>query len=386
VIIIRWLGGQWVTNTWIAAPPPHWVSSNPDPSSLAIYPGQAFFIQNNDNVELDLAFGGEVLEGSLVHNVPAGVSYAASMVPQARPLGMDGEAGTLQFPAAGGDQVALYNNGFYTTYTFDDNIPGWTFTDPVIGLAEGFYIQKAPPGALWTQNFVVSSPCGPRLTITRMLPEAGIFTITWPESRLEWQLQSAPDPEGPWSRAGCCPDYAVTVTPGAPARFYRLLHEPAPVVPILCSRLSISNTFDFYWRMPGYQLQKRLYSASSWSDVPDVPVLEGGAYHVSLDDLAGWVIERSGHLYFTNNCINSYTFTNVAPCARIDWFVTNSSVVCRGVSQPANVFAYCTNWMFHTTGYGWYLTTSAGITPDPGYQYPTFNPTNEPTFFRLRKQ
>jgi hypothetical protein len=374
VLLYKWSpgGGQW--GNGIAGIGGVW--SDP---SVTLNPGEGALLCNGES-PLNLTFVGEVLEGNLTNPVPSGANVISSLVPQARPLGTNGQAGTLRFPASPNDIASLYNAGSWISCTVDPFGLVWTTTnliaqDPFIGVAQAFLCQKAV-AADWIQNFVVSHPCGPRLAIA-LRPTDRYVTVTW-GAPPEWQLQWADDLEGQWhSLYGQASPF--TFLPDTNVRFFRLAR------PVLWCRLTSTNTFLLSWRGPGYQLQKRPSSAPSWTDVPAVPVLVGDEYQVSLDDLSGWVIETCSQLYITNNCITNVTY-NVGACT--NWFVTNF-VTCvngQGTNFLPNVVAYCTNGLFFTTGYGWYLTNSAGITPNPGCQQPTFYPTNEPTFFRLRSK
>jgi len=171
--------------------------------------------------------------------------------------------------------------------------------------------------------------------------------------------------------------------------------------PILHARLSSTNTILLSWHSPCYQLQKnfRLDSAPSWRDVTNVPVLVGDEYHVSLDELGGEVVEWCSYLFATSLSATSCTnlFSNpplyVGHC--INWFVTNilecpykncGEYVTNTCPNYTNVYSWCSNHLFHTTGYGWYLTNlNGGVPPtEPGSHGPVFLATNEPTFFRLR--
>jgi len=146
----------------------------------------------------------------------------------------------------------------------------------------------------------------------------------------------------------------------------------------LCARLSSTNTIHLYWHPSGYQLQKRLYSAPSWTDVPDVPVLVGDRYLVSLDELSGWVTKTCHSVYMTNNCITNITY-DVGPCTSL-WFVTNN------VHCATNVVAYCVNNLFIATGFGWYWYNDTNSEVFPSNCGVSWGPTNEQTLFRLRRQ
>jgi hypothetical protein len=308
-----------------------------DPS-VPLNPGGGVMLTNGDTQSLTLTFVGTVLEGNLMNSIPIGVDVArSSLVPQALPLGQSGQAGTLQFPAADRDDVYLWNGAGYLSYQFSSDDGDWVPAGPFIGVAQGFLVHKAAPPNVWTRNFVVSNPCGPRLAIAQTLMGTNRYvTVTW-DAPPEWQLQCADDPEGSWGSmyGQTSPFTFLLPDTNVLKRFFRLAN------PILSCRYTSTNTFLLSWHTAGHVLQTRPAAVPGWTDVPDAPVLVGDEYQVSLDDQAGWVTETCQNL--TNN-------------------------------------------LFVTTGLGWYWYNYTNTHNIPTNCWVSWTPTNPATLFRLRHQ
>ena len=322
--------------------------------NASLNPGEGGLLFNGDfHSPLNLTFVGEVMLGDLTRNIPAGTNVLSSMVPRARGLGTNGQAGTLEFPAAPGDSASLYSAGSWIEYQyqFDSTNLVWLPKPPFLEVAQAFWCEKAV-AADWVQSVdVMMNPCGPRLAIAAG-PATNSVTVTW-DAPPEWELQCSSDPERGWTTwYGEASPSTFSLNPNEP-RFFRLVN------PALRCRYTETNTFLLSWRTPGYQLQQKRCSAPSWTDVPDAPVIVGDEYQVSLDDLSGWVVETCHHLYSSTvgDCTNAVR-VYFGPCT--NWFTTNSFPCANCVGHtncPAaiNVYAWSTNWWFHTTGYGWYL-------------------------------
>jgi hypothetical protein len=106
-------------------------------------PGEGVFIQVGS--ETTLTFVGEVMQGTLENNMPAGLSIKGSMVPAEESLDDVG------FPAELGDTVFLFRDGDYvpSTYIASFNPPAV----PKVG--EAFWVQRANE-ATWTREFNVN--------------------------------------------------------------------------------------------------------------------------------------------------------------------------------------------------------------------------------------
>jgi hypothetical protein len=110
--------------------------SNPD---MDLSPGIGFFVDNPSAGTVVNTFVGEVLQGVLVNNLPAGFSTEGSLVPQA------GSINDLHgIPGETGDVIRLYANdgqggGSYVMSVFADGV--WT-PDLTLGVGEGFISEK----------------------------------------------------------------------------------------------------------------------------------------------------------------------------------------------------------------------------------------------------
>jgi len=111
-------------------------------------PGEGGFFKNNTGSAVILTFVGEVPQGVLSNNIPAGFSVRSSMVPQAEGL----NTFTSPLPVEDGDQVFVYNGG-YAAYTYDGLALAWD-GNPTIQVGQGFFIHKAHTSA-WIRNFTV---------------------------------------------------------------------------------------------------------------------------------------------------------------------------------------------------------------------------------------
>lgn len=111
-------------------------------------PGEGAFIKNVTGSPMTLTFVGEVPQGELQSDLPAGFSIRSSMVPQA-----GAATSVLGFPAQPGDSIFKYADG-YTTYIFDEFDEVWLPNDPVIGVGEAFFTKKINAGN-WARNFSV---------------------------------------------------------------------------------------------------------------------------------------------------------------------------------------------------------------------------------------
>jgi hypothetical protein len=110
--------------------------SNPD---MDLSPGIGFFVDNPSATTVVNTFVGEVLQGVLVNNLPAGFSTEGSLVPQA------GSINDIHgIPGEPGDIIQLYVNdgqggGGYIMSVFMDG--AWT-PDLTLAVGEGFISEK----------------------------------------------------------------------------------------------------------------------------------------------------------------------------------------------------------------------------------------------------
>ena len=147
-----------------------WFSADdPDPT---INPGEGFFFQNTTAQALNLTFVGEVPSGTL-HNPVTGNNrwtIRSSVVPKGLRLGdtdaTTGTANTLEFPAAGGDAVYIFDTATQAYLAQYDYIGGfgWFSADdpdpdgPLIQPGSAFFLQAGSGTAArdWVQTFSVN--------------------------------------------------------------------------------------------------------------------------------------------------------------------------------------------------------------------------------------
>ena len=134
--IFKWTGSTYESSTFLGV----WS----DDSELV--PGEGVFIQVSE--PLTITFVGDVPQGQLVTQLPAGFSIKSSKVPQS--AGLD----ALGFPADVGDSVYLFNRTAqsYDSFTF---LGVWSPTVPTPAVGEAFFVQKTVAGS-WTRAFSVN--------------------------------------------------------------------------------------------------------------------------------------------------------------------------------------------------------------------------------------
>jgi hypothetical protein len=125
----------------------------PTAGTNIINPGQAFFVQNVATTPITITFVGEVPQGDLSVQYPAGFTLLGSQVPQAGKVETD-----LKLPAKANDQVYVFTNGAYLPASRKLASGAWVGGggEPVIGVGQGFWLQAAAAGN-WTRTFSVNS-------------------------------------------------------------------------------------------------------------------------------------------------------------------------------------------------------------------------------------
>jgi hypothetical protein len=128
--------------------PPNWLPLTID---MTLNPGEAAFISNGSGGDLSATFVGEVMEGDLVVDTPAGFSMVSSMVPQ------EGTLTELELNGVDGDTVYVFDamTQNYLPSTFDEleDPPAWLPALDV-SVGEGFWINRGA-ASQWARNFVV---------------------------------------------------------------------------------------------------------------------------------------------------------------------------------------------------------------------------------------
>lgn len=118
-------------------------------TAMTLEPGEGAFISVPDGAQVDAIFVGEVAQGELTTDFPAGFSLASSQVPQEAPI----------------TQLGLDANSVSAVYKFDNASNGYTafpaiagvgfLPEPTIGIGEAVFLEAAAPGS-WTRTFSVS--------------------------------------------------------------------------------------------------------------------------------------------------------------------------------------------------------------------------------------
>jgi hypothetical protein len=118
--------------------------------NVSLAPGEGGFIKNPLATPITLTFVGEVLQGSLTNDLPAGYSVRSSKVPQSGLVST-----TLGLPANPADVLYKYVplTG-YSIFTFDEFDLAWTPSQPTINVGEAFFSFKGAASS-WVRNFTV---------------------------------------------------------------------------------------------------------------------------------------------------------------------------------------------------------------------------------------
>jgi hypothetical protein len=124
-------------------------------STVTLDPGVGFFLKNAASTNLNITFVGEVPQSTdtapLTVTLAAGFNLVGSVVPQSGKLEAD-----LKYPAVNGDVLYRYNGTGYDSFT--RRAATWTGgeTDPLINVAQGFWLN-AKTGGAWTRTFTVQN-------------------------------------------------------------------------------------------------------------------------------------------------------------------------------------------------------------------------------------
>jgi hypothetical protein len=123
-----------------------------DSTTMTLDPGEGAFIFNpSKTASFNVTFVGEVPQGDVSINIPAGYSIISSKVPQAG--GLD----TLGYVPAASDAIFRFDNAknAYSVYRYDADFQAWDPGTPSVNVGESFFILKAAAGK-WTRTFTVN--------------------------------------------------------------------------------------------------------------------------------------------------------------------------------------------------------------------------------------
>src|SRR6266404_3215859 len=124
-------------------------------AAQAILPGEGFFVFNGGTTTWVNTFVGDVMQGSLSHQVLAGLSIQSSEVPQS-----GGLVSLLGYPVAENDAVYIWDTPTQGYKIGQFVFGGWSgdFTaEPTVAVGQGFFVSK-PAAVPWPRTFSVNTP------------------------------------------------------------------------------------------------------------------------------------------------------------------------------------------------------------------------------------
>jgi hypothetical protein len=109
------------------------------------------FVRNPTTATISFTFVGEVQQGTLVNDLPKGLSIKSSMVPQ------KGTASALGLVGEPGDQLFQFNSATqsYEVSGFDDIDNTWLPALKELEVGDAFFLKKVKAGT-WTRTFTVN--------------------------------------------------------------------------------------------------------------------------------------------------------------------------------------------------------------------------------------
>jgi hypothetical protein len=115
-----------------------------------LVPGEGAFILNPSDAAFTVTFVGEVPQGDVSVNIPAGYSIVSSKVPQS------GTLGSLGYVPAANDTIYRFNNTTgYQPASYDPDFQAWDPSEPSVNVGESFFVFKKAAGT-WTRTFSVN--------------------------------------------------------------------------------------------------------------------------------------------------------------------------------------------------------------------------------------
>lgn len=120
-----------------------------DPTQELV-PGEGAFIQNPSANPQTLTFVGEVPQGNLTQQVPAGFSIQAGQVPQE-----GGIESVHEFPAEQGDTVYVFDPAVQNYVIYSYIFGSWQPEEPVLEVGQSVFVDKASDST-WARTFSVN--------------------------------------------------------------------------------------------------------------------------------------------------------------------------------------------------------------------------------------
>ena len=232
---------------------------------MSILPGEGAVIWNPGEAFRNTLVG-NVIQGELVNELPAGFSLCSSMVPQEGRLTSD-----LWFPAAYGDAVFFLNpDGSYRRY--DYWATGWHPEEPVVRVGEAFWSCKLAP-TNWVRLFSVID----------------VYTLPAPSYRIR---SFAAGPEVTTN----CLHHAIPYLPAMPGPVYA---APTRSVQLRATALNPAG-MNYQWRKSGATLTDGLRLTGAQNDTLVLTDLQKGAddgvYTVTATNAAGRIVAHAAKI------------------------------------------------------------------------------------------
>jgi hypothetical protein len=120
------------------------------PADGAVFPpGKGFFVQNTSINPITLTFIGVVPEGTKTNYISPGFNLLGSQFLLAGRIEAD-----FHLPARNGDRIYQFNTNSQSYVIYMRQPTGWNPIEPVIGFAEGFFLETTN-AAIWTNSYSV---------------------------------------------------------------------------------------------------------------------------------------------------------------------------------------------------------------------------------------
>lgn len=121
-------------------------------AAQTLAPGVGFWLYLDGGAAKTVTFVGDVMQGTLTTDLCKGFNLVGSKVPQAGAL-----QAALGYTPADGDIIFQWdctNQKYKDSSSYDSTFGGWSPADPMIAVAEGFWVYKEAASA-WTRTFTV---------------------------------------------------------------------------------------------------------------------------------------------------------------------------------------------------------------------------------------
>jgi hypothetical protein len=130
-------GNGWQTYTYDALDS-EWLPNE----NVTLNPGEGGLFRNVTSTNMVLTFIGDVLQGTITNQFSIGLGIYSPSLP------LPGTLSSL-FPCLvfeDGGQLYKYTTGSgWTTHTYDESVPGWLPSEPIIGIGEAVFIRVTQP-------------------------------------------------------------------------------------------------------------------------------------------------------------------------------------------------------------------------------------------------